>query len=141
MDIIYKDVMKIWSEIYKPEQFKTAIPQDFFDFEFAMLPSKIYLEPQFLETCAELRNRFNPANSETLFPSLEQKIVPLDGLPLYIESTWEKIRNQKELNLPDQRIMVANLRCNELRDEALELVLPKINQVNDEALRGRLNNF
>lgn len=26
MDIIYKDVMKIWSEIYKPEKFQTAIP-------------------------------------------------------------------------------------------------------------------
>ena len=45
MDIIYKDVIKIWSEIYKPEQFKEATPQDFFDFEFALLPHKIYQEP------------------------------------------------------------------------------------------------
>lgn len=37
--------------------------------------------------------------------------------------------------------MVANLRCNELRDEAVELVLPKINQVNDEAHRGKIENF
>ena len=48
--------------------------------------------------------------------------VPMDGLSLFIEKTWEKIRTQKELNLPDQRVMVATLRCNELKDEAIEKV-------------------
>jgi hypothetical protein len=37
--------------------------------------------------------------------------------------------------------MVANLRCNELRDEALELVLPNINEVNENAHRGKVDNF
>lgn len=46
----------------------------------------------------------------------------MDGLSLYIDKTWEKIRAQKELNLPDQRIMVAIMRCNELKEESLELV-------------------
>jgi len=42
----------------------------------------------------------------------------MDGLAIFIDNTWDKIKDQKELNLPDQRIMVANLRCNELKDEA-----------------------
>ena len=37
--------------------------------------------------------------------------------------------------------MVANLRCNELKDEALELVNPKISDLNDAALRGKVDNF
>lgn len=65
----------------------------------------------------------------------------MDGLPLFIENTWEKIRTQKELNLPDQRIMVANLRCSELRDEALDLVIPLITDLSEEALRGQVDNF
>lgn len=37
--------------------------------------------------------------------------------------------------------MVANLRCNELRDEALDLVTPKITDLNEEAMRGPVENF
>lgn len=37
--------------------------------------------------------------------------------------------------------MVANLRCNELRDEALDLVTPRITDLNDEAIRGPVENF
>jgi hypothetical protein len=44
MDIIHGDVIKIWSEIYKPEEFKESSPNDFFEFEFAMIPHKIYQE-------------------------------------------------------------------------------------------------
>ncbi len=87
-----------------------------------MLPHKIYEEEQFYEKAKELRNRFDFKNENTLFPSLESKNVPMDGLSIFIDNTWDKIRNQKELNLPDQRIMVANLRCNELKEEALEKV-------------------
>ena len=36
------------------------------------------------------------------------------------------IRDQKELNLPDQRKLVADFRCNEFKVEALELVQEKI---------------
>ena len=92
IETIHKDVVKIWSEIYKPDQFKDSTANDFFEFEFAMIPHKIYQEPQFLEKCGELRDRFNDKAINTLFPTLEDKNVPMDGLPLYIENTWEKIR-------------------------------------------------
>ena len=46
----------------------------------------------------------------------------MDGLSIFIEQTWEKIKTQKELNLPDQRLMVANYRCTEIKEESIELV-------------------
>lgn len=55
----------------------------------------------------------------------------MDGLSIFIDNTWDKIRNQKELNLPDQRIMVANLRCNELKEEGLEKVKGEIATLRD----------
>lgn len=36
--------------------------------------------------------RFDVNATDTLFPSLEDKNVPMDGLSIYIDSTWEKIR-------------------------------------------------
>ena len=46
----------------------------------------------------------------------------MDGLTFYIDQAWDTIRNQKELNLPDQRAMVASYRCNELKEEAVALI-------------------
>ena len=39
---INTDLEKIWSEIYKPEAYKDKRPQDFFSFEFIMLPHKVF---------------------------------------------------------------------------------------------------
>jgi hypothetical protein len=99
-----------------------------------MLPHKIYEEDKFYEKCKELRARLDAKASNTLFPKPEDaKNVPMDGLSLFMSHTWEKIRTQKELNLPDQRIMVASLRCNELRDEAITLVDSEGNKLKEES--------
>jgi len=47
-------------------------------------------------------------------------------VPIFVERSWSTIREQKELNLPDQREMVANYRCNEIKDESYRLVEEKI---------------
>jgi len=41
-DLIGKDVAKLWDEIYKPDEFKDSKAEDFFDFEFTMLPHKTF---------------------------------------------------------------------------------------------------
>ena len=40
--MIDKDLKQIWSEIYKPEQYADSSPEDFFSFEFVMMPHKIF---------------------------------------------------------------------------------------------------
>ena len=40
--ILEGDLLKIWSEIYKPEKYANSAPQDFFQFEYSMLPHKNY---------------------------------------------------------------------------------------------------
>lgn len=65
----------------------------------------------------------------------------MDGLPLFIGHTWEKIRTQKELNLPDQRVMVASLRCGELREESLVLVAPIVQKLREDTERRVTSDF
>ena len=78
----------------------------------------------------------------TVFPSAnEAKNVPMDGLALFIGHIWDEIRDQKELNLPDQRIMVASLRCGELKDEALNLITPKTQALRTESERRIIKGF
>lgn len=140
--IIDEDVNKIWSEIYKPDQFKHSKPSDFFHFEFCMLPHKIFEEEKFVQKCKALRVRFDENEPDSLFPRTEVgKTIPMDGLSIFIQNTWEKIRTQKELNLPDQRVMVANLRCNELKEEALEVVSGELKKLRTESERGLIEGF
>jgi hypothetical protein len=125
--ILENDIRRIWSEIFKPEPLKDSKPEQFFQFEFAMMPHKIFEEQKFYDKAKELRNRFEVKNPNTLFLSdAEQKNIPIDGMPIFIERSWTIIRNQKELNLPDQRDMVANYRCNEIKEEAEKLIEPKL---------------
>jgi hypothetical protein len=140
-DMLDKDVQKIWSEIYKPPELAHSKPSDFFDFEYCMLSNKIFLEEKFYEGCMNLKHRFDVGAKNTLFPSLDSKNVPMDGLSVFIDKTWEKIKTQKELNLPDQRQMVANYRCNELKDEALEKVRPLIQSLREECERRLIHQF
>jgi hypothetical protein len=141
-NIIDTDVTKIWDEIYKPEEFKGSKPQDFFHFEFSMLPHKVFEEEKFLLKAKELRGRFDTSVSDTLFPVVaEGKNVPMDGLAMFVSHTWDKIKNQKELNLPDQRIMVASLRCGELKEEAIAIVGPMAHQLRIESENKIITGF
>lgn len=112
MQKLLSDMEAVWESIYKPEKFANTKPKDFFQFDFCLMPNKVWLEEAFIEKAHELKARFKVSAKDSLFLSdAEQKNVPIDGLPIYIEKSWEMIRDQKELNLPDQREMVANYRC------------------------------
>jgi protein SEY1 len=84
--ILEGDVDKIWSEIYKPEKFENSKCTDFFNFEYSMLPHKIYQEEKFYEKTTELKNRFVVGAENSLFLSdSEEKNVPMDGLTFFID--------------------------------------------------------
>lgn len=49
---------------------------------------------------------------EFLFKNFDyEKNLPLDGLPFYIANVWVTIANNKDLNLPNEKVLVSNLRC------------------------------
>jgi hypothetical protein len=126
--LIDKDINQLWSDIHKPEEYKDSSATEFFSVEFVLLPHKIYCEQQFADECKILKERFTVGHEKCFYPQIATdagngaKAVPIDGLTYFIDTTWDVIKNQKELNLPDQREMVAQYRCNEIKEEALALV-------------------
>jgi protein SEY1 len=139
--ILEADIEHIWTEIYKEPHLQGASARDFFDFAFQFMPHMIFEADAFTQHCGELRSRFSTENNANWFAGHEGYRVPMDGLPLFVDKTWEKIRTQKELNLPDQRVMVATLRCGELKDEAIEKVQPLIQSLRERADQERLESF
>ena len=53
----------------------------------------------------------------------------MDALSTLMRETWDVIVNNRDLNLPDQRVMAAKVRCKEIRDEAIALVEDKLNAI------------
>lgn len=131
-EMILKDIKSIWNDIKKPEKYRDSEPSNFFEFEFITLPHKKYFEEKFDEEVKLLRNRLEAGNPQYLFNHVSSsKNVPADGIKQYIFQLWNDIINEKELNIPSQKEMLSNYRCNEIKDSVL--------MENDQAIRDIQN--
>jgi hypothetical protein len=114
------DLERIWTGLRKPEALEGIEMEAVLGFAFAFLPHKILKPSQFDEAVSLLAGRFN-AGEDSLFPSTpSDKIVPADGLSFYMRSIWEKIVDNKDLDLPNQQELLAQYRCDELATEAFQ---------------------
>ena len=118
--LILKDIHKIWKEIKIPEKFAGKGPENFFSFEFITLPHLIYKKDDFNTEIENLRKRLDKNDQNYFFNNLSSiKNVPADGLKQYVNQIWKDIINDKDLNIPSQREMLANYRCTEIKNKIL----------------------
>ena len=118
--LILEDIHKIWKEIKIPEKFAGKGPENFFSFEFITLPHLIYKKDDFNKEIEDLRKRLDKNNQNYFFNNLSSiKNVPADGLKQYVNQIWKDILNDKDLNIPSQREMLANYRCTEIKNKIL----------------------
>jgi protein SEY1 len=131
-EMILKDIKLIWNDIKKPEKYKDSEPSNFFEFEFITLPHKKYFEEKFNDEVKDLRKRLEAGHPQYFFNHVSsEKNVPADGIKQYISQLWDDIINEKELNIPSQKEMLSNYRCNEIKDNVL--------MENDQAVRDIQN--
>lgn len=141
-ELILNDIYKIWKEIKKPEKFKDYTPNNFFKFEFTTLSHKFYYEDNFISEIKEMRKRLTPNGQNFLFQHVQnEKVVPLQGLALYCRKIWEDIISDKDLNIPSQKEMLANFKCNEIKDLAIQQYNEDIDEVISDATYGIIDNF
>ena len=119
-ELILEDIKRIWKEIKIPEEYAGKGPEHFFSFEFITLPHLIYKEKDFMDEIQNLRKRLKKDDKDYLFNNLSSiKNVPADGLKQYVTQIWNDILNDKDLDIPSQREMLANYRCNEIKNKIL----------------------
>ncbi|KAJ6394710.1 hypothetical protein OIU77_023837 [Salix suchowensis] len=90
--VLREDIQKIWDSVPKPEAHKETPLSEFFNVEVVALSSYEEKEEQFKEQVATLRQRF--------FHS----IAPV-------------IKENRDLDLPAHKVMVATVRCEEIAKE------------------------
>ena len=113
-----QETERIWAEVQKPEQYRTAQVDSLFVFHFFALPHLKLQKEQFAAGVQELRSMFlSPSHPQYLLADGEEGekgSVPAEGFGLYVRGIWETIRANKELNLPSQKEMLAAFRCDEI---------------------------
>lgn len=112
----------IWKDIPKPENFADVPFSKLFAVQVYTLC--YFKMKEFKEQCQQLRNKLvEMQDPEYLFKSFEyDRNLPVDGLPVYLGNIWDTIANNKDLNLPNEKILVSNLRCSQIKAECLEAV-------------------
>lgn len=128
IEIITKDLNDIWNGITKSDQFKHSALSDFFEFQFTSLPHKLLEADKFNEELKTLSSRFNDPKSPHgyIWAQHLKSQVPADGLAMFAQSVWETIQQNKDLDLPSQREVLATFRCEEIGAAAYEVFSTKL---------------
>ncbi|KAK0542898.1 Dynamin-like GTPase that mediates homotypic ER fusion [Tilletia horrida] len=119
---IMADLTRLWDGLSKPEGLEASSITDFFDFNFTTLPHKILMPDEFERQVVQLRSRFDePQDPNFVFKTQYHKRIPADGLPHYLNSIWDQVMSNKDLDLPTQQELLAQFRCDEIANAAFAI--------------------
>nr|TKR74995.1 hypothetical protein D5086_0000289870 [Populus alba] len=113
---LLEDIEKIWAAVAEPETLCSAPLREFFNVEIAALTSYDYEEENFKEQVARLRQRFISPGGLT---GDQREAEPASGFFIRAENIWKTIKDNKDLDLPALKVMVATVRCEEIAEEKL----------------------
>lgn len=127
--ILREDIQKIWESVPKPPKHKLTPLSEFFNVEITALSSYEEKEELFKEQVAFLRRRFFHSIVPGGLAGDRRAVVPASGFPFSIQQIWKIIKENKDLDLPAHKVMVATVRCEEIAKEKVDHL------INDEDWR------
>ncbi|XP_055825075.1 protein ROOT HAIR DEFECTIVE 3 isoform X1 [Solanum dulcamara] len=115
--VLREDIQKIWDSVPKPQAHKDTPLSEFFNVEVVALPSFEEKEEQFKEQVSSLRQRFFHSIAPGGLAGDRRAVVPASGFSFSSQQIWKVIKENKDLDLPAHKVMVATVRCEEIADE------------------------
>lgn len=115
--ILREDIQKIWDSVPKPQAHKHTPLSEFFNVEVVALSSYEEKEEQFKQQVAELRQRFFHSIAPGGLAGDRRAVVPASGFSFSAQQIWKIIKENKDLDLPAHKVMVATVRCEEIANE------------------------
>jgi hypothetical protein len=123
------DLEKIWNGLTKPEGKENVLITDYFDFAFCTAAHKIYAAKQFEEDVLKLQKRFyDKSDPNYILKSKYHKGIPADGFPLFANTIWNKIVDNRDLDLPTQQQLLAQYRCDEIAKVCFDQMVQQLTQ-------------
>ncbi|TXG68531.1 hypothetical protein EZV62_003466 [Acer yangbiense] len=115
--VLREDIQKIWDSVPKPEAHKETPLSEFFNVEVVALSSYEEKEEHFIEQVANLRQRFFHSIAPGGLAGDRRGVVPASGFSFSAHEIWKVIKENKDLDLPAHKVMVATVRCEEIANE------------------------
>ncbi|XP_077210333.1 protein ROOT HAIR DEFECTIVE 3-like [Tasmannia lanceolata] len=115
--ILREDIQKIWDAVSKPRAHKDTPLSEFFNVEVTALSSYEEKEEQFKEQVAQLRQRFFHSIAPGGLAGDRRGVVPASAFSFSAQQIWKVIQENKDLDLPAHKVMVATVRCEEIANE------------------------
>ncbi|QCD77264.1 hypothetical protein DEO72_LG1g886 [Vigna unguiculata] len=117
--ILREDIQKIWDSVRKPQVHQHTPLSEFFNVEVTALSSYEDKEDKFNEEVAQLRQRFFHSIAPGGLAGDRRGVVPASGFSISAQQIWKVIRENRDLDLPAHKVMVATVRCEEIANEKL----------------------
>lgn len=115
--VLREDIQKIWDSVPKPQAHLETPLSEFFNVEVVALSSYEEKEEQFKEQVASLRQRFFHSIAPGGLAGDRRGVVPASGFSFSAQQIWKVIKENKDLDLPAHKVMVATVRCEEIANE------------------------
>ncbi|KAM7476049.1 hypothetical protein LguiB_023292 [Lonicera macranthoides] len=115
--VLREDIQKIWDSVPKPQAHKETPLSEFFNVEVVALSSFEEKEEQFKEQVANLRQRFFHSIAPGGLAGDRRGVVPASGFSFSSQEIWRIIKENRDLDLPAHKVMVATVRCEEIANE------------------------
>lgn len=133
-DIVMQDMDGLWSQI----DTDGASLSELFDFEFVSLPHLRHRADEFDSAVSELGARFSDeSRDDYLLDPVYSRKVPAEGLYNYVEVVWKDTLQDKNLELPGRKDLVAAYRCDVAYDAQQRPSLAQLNRWTTDVDRGR----
>ncbi|KAJ3675614.1 hypothetical protein LUZ60_004656 [Juncus effusus] len=141
--VLREDIQKIWDSVSKPQAHKDTPLSEFFHVEVMSLPSFEEKEEQFKEQVAELRQRFQHSIGPGGLAGDRRGVIPASAFSFSAQQIWKIIRENKDLDLPAHKVMVATVRCEEIANEKLSHLTSDENwlELDNAVQAGPVPNF
>ncbi|XP_027118960.1 protein ROOT HAIR DEFECTIVE 3 isoform X1 [Coffea arabica] len=101
---------KIWEETFKRQALPKAALEKYFQIKVETLPHYVHQEDAFREEVGRLKDRI-------MHWTRSGEKIPASGFVGLAQKIWCDIKQEKDLDLPQLRIMVSGVRCEEIADE------------------------
>lgn len=131
---LMEDVTKIWNEMKKPTGFEHIPLSKLFEFKSVGLAkaTAAATKNQFVQDVNELREKI----SNFWLPVKYSRNIPADGFSVYMQSIWSAILQSTDLDIPSQRRLLAEFRCEEIRLQVIQKHAGRFDQLRQEASEG-----
>lgn len=115
--ILREDIQKIWDTVPKPHAHKETPLSEFFNVQVVALNSYEEKEELFKQQVSDLRDRFQHSIAPGGLAGDRRGVVPASGFSFSSQQFWKVIKENKDLDLPAHKVMVATVRCEEIGHE------------------------